>query len=320
MNHPKVSVVIPVYGVETFIEQCTVSLFEQTLCDMEFIFVDDCTPDRSIEIVRSLTDKYKDRLLKDRKTVRIERMPQNSGLAAVRKYGITRAEGEYVITCDSDDWVETSMYETLYDIATREQADMVVCDHFINYESHPEEVFHKKITDTDKIVLLNRVIGTWELNYVWCALAHRSLYQKIYFPMASQTEDKIFMVQLYYYSAKTVYTPQPLYHYRIRENSISHSAGKESMQKRFEQASRNWEVMKKFLDKERLLPLAEDAFKAYTYRIKKFLLDGLHDESFRQLWKNSHPDLSKGLLFNPYLDWKEKYRYVRAVIKVYLHF
>ena len=91
MNHPKVSVVIPVYGVETFIEQCTVSLFEQTLCDMEFIFVDDCTPDRSIEIVRSLTDKYKDRLLKERKTLRIERMPQNSGLAAVRKYGITLA-------------------------------------------------------------------------------------------------------------------------------------------------------------------------------------------------------------------------------------
>ena len=78
---PKVSVIIPVYGVEKYIERCTVSLFEQTLDDMEFIFVDDCTPDRSMEILGCVIEKYRLRFAEKNYIVRTERMPPDPRVA-----------------------------------------------------------------------------------------------------------------------------------------------------------------------------------------------------------------------------------------------
>ena len=110
---PKVSVIIPIYGVEKYIERCARSLFEQTLDDIEYIFIDDCTPDNSMIVLQSIIEKYRFRLDKEKKVVRIEKMPSNSGLTAVRSHGMQLALGEYVIHCDSDDWVDRELYETM---------------------------------------------------------------------------------------------------------------------------------------------------------------------------------------------------------------
>ena len=125
---PKLSVVIPVYGVEKYIERCAISLFEQTLTDVEYIFVDDCTPDSSIDILNIVIDRYRDQLLKDKKRILIERMEKNSGQAAVRKRGIELCSGDYVIHCDSDDWVDKDTYRLLYEKAIEGDYDMVRCD------------------------------------------------------------------------------------------------------------------------------------------------------------------------------------------------
>ena len=127
---PKVSVLVPVYGVEKYIERCARSLFEQTMDDIEFIFVDDCTPDHSIEILKSVIEEYRLRFAEKKYEVRIERLPTNSGLAAVRRHGIQLATGDYIINCDSDDWVDVTMYEKMYNKAIEEDADMVVCDYY----------------------------------------------------------------------------------------------------------------------------------------------------------------------------------------------
>lgn len=132
---PKVSVLVPIYGVEKYIERCARSLFEQTLDEMEFIFVDDCTPDKSMEILRSVIEEYRLRFAEKRYTVRIERMPTNSGLAAVRRYGIQLATGDYIIHCDSDDWVDATMYEKMYNKAIGEGSDVVVCDYYMSDEN-----------------------------------------------------------------------------------------------------------------------------------------------------------------------------------------
>ena len=86
---PKVSVLVPVYGVEKYIERCARSLFEQTLDDMEFIFVDDCTPDRSVEILKSIIEEYRLRFAEKKYAVRFVKMPTNSGLAAVRRHPLS---------------------------------------------------------------------------------------------------------------------------------------------------------------------------------------------------------------------------------------
>ena len=95
----KVSVIIPVYGVEKYIEKCAHSLFRQSLDEIEYLFIDDCTPDNSIAIVKKVLESYPNR----RGQVVFHKMATNSGQAKVREWGILNAKGEYIANCDSDD-------------------------------------------------------------------------------------------------------------------------------------------------------------------------------------------------------------------------
>ena len=125
---PKVSVIVPVYGVEKYIERCDRSLFEQTLEDIEFIFVDDCTPDKSIEILKNVLEDYPLR----KKQVLIISHEKNMGLPIARQSGLKVASGDYIIHCDSDDWVDTTMYEKMYNKAIEDGSDVVVCDSLLS--------------------------------------------------------------------------------------------------------------------------------------------------------------------------------------------
>lgn len=121
---PKVSVVIPVYGVEKYIERCARSLFEQTLDDIEYIFVNDCTKDRSIDILNEVINDYPAR----KQQIRIVHHEKNKGLPFARQSGWQVATGEYVANCDSDDWVDLNLYEMMYKEAIEKNADIVVSD------------------------------------------------------------------------------------------------------------------------------------------------------------------------------------------------
>ena len=120
----KVSVCIPVYGVEKYIERCARSLFEQTMKDdIEFIFVDDCTPDKSIEVLQKVLEEYPNR--KDQ--VKIIHHEVNKGLTGARNTALKYVSGDYIIHCDSDDWVDKDLYATMYKKAAKENADVVCC-------------------------------------------------------------------------------------------------------------------------------------------------------------------------------------------------
>ncbi|MBR1792919.1 MAG: glycosyltransferase family 2 protein, partial [Bacteroidales bacterium] len=104
---PLVSVIVPVYNVEKYIGRCAESLMKQTLQNMEFIFVDDCSPDESIEVLNQVIQRYPNRAHQ----VKIVRHDRNQGFPFARSSGIKPAEGEYVAHCDSDDWVDTGIYQ-----------------------------------------------------------------------------------------------------------------------------------------------------------------------------------------------------------------
>ena len=125
----KVSVIVPVYKVETFIERCIRSLMEQTLQDVEFVIVDDCSPDNSISIAQAVIQDYPGR----KEQVKLIRHNVNQGLPAARNSGLTVASGEYVFHCDSDDFVEPAMLEQLYRAAKDEKADIVWCDWMLSF-------------------------------------------------------------------------------------------------------------------------------------------------------------------------------------------
>lgn len=115
--------IVPCYRVAPYIERCARSLFSQMLDSIQFIFVDDCSDDDTIPRLESLIELFpcvRERTL-------IVRHEQNRGISAARETGMRYAEGEYIAYCDSDDWVDTGMYETLYNAALRQDADMVEC-------------------------------------------------------------------------------------------------------------------------------------------------------------------------------------------------
>ena len=132
----KISICIPVYGVEKYIEQCARSLFEQTIIeDVEFIFVNDCTKDKSIDILKNILREYPQRI----KQTKIISHEHNSGLVAARNTALKHSTGDYIIHCDSDDWVDFDFYEKLYNQASKTDADVVFAPILIEFVNNERE-------------------------------------------------------------------------------------------------------------------------------------------------------------------------------------
>ena len=133
---PNVSVIVPVYGVEHYIERCARSLFSQTFRSVEFIFVNDCTKDGSMNVLSEVMKEYPE---VDVKVIDLER---NMGLPQARRAGVGQATGDYILHVDSDDWIEPNMVERLYERAEETGADMVCCDWSEEHEDHDEVFSH----------------------------------------------------------------------------------------------------------------------------------------------------------------------------------
>ena len=207
---PKVSVCVPIYNVEKYIEKCVRSLFEQTLDDIEYIFVNDCTPDKSMDILRRVLVEYPQR----QERVKIIDHKVNKGSATVRNTCLSAATGEYIGWCDSDDWVETDMYEAMYDKAKAENADVVWC----NYDTTKDPVICSPKTElflqsADYLKLL--CLGEYAA-FNWNKLVKREIYSDydIRFPDNNDMmEDVVATFQVMHFAKKVVNIPRVLYHY-----------------------------------------------------------------------------------------------------------
>ncbi|MEA4968038.1 MAG: glycosyltransferase family 2 protein, partial [Bacteroidaceae bacterium] len=107
IHYPKISVIIPVYNAELYFEKCLRSLFEQTFGGIEFVFINDNTPDNSFNILENVLADYPDR----KKQIKIINNKYNIGSGASRNIGLTVADGEYIVFCDSDDWCDLDLYQ-----------------------------------------------------------------------------------------------------------------------------------------------------------------------------------------------------------------
>lgn len=209
-THISVSVIVPIYNVEKHIQKCAESLFEQTLDKIEFIFINDCTPDKSMDVLHECIQKYPE--LSDK--IKIITHTNNSGLATSRNDGIKAASGDYVIHCDADDWVEKNMYEDMYRKAIKENADIVTCDYFAEYQS--KQIYHPQPAPTDKKLFIGRLLSGSLRNFMWNKLIKRNLYEKLDFIWkdgVNMWEDVSVIIRLAYYANKMAYIPEAYYHY-----------------------------------------------------------------------------------------------------------
>ena len=215
MESPKVSVIVPIYNVERYIERCVRSLLEQTLDGIEFIFVDDCSPDKSVEILRRILVGYPERC------VRIVRHEYNKGLPSARNTGLKYARGEYVAHCDSDYWVAKDFYDSMYKEAVKNNADIVWSDFYMVKNGKLEYNVMFEPQDIKVNCLKSYISYGW--NVVWNMLVKRSLYieNDLYcFENYNFTEDYGLTVRLVFCANKISYLPKPFYYYN-RENITS---------------------------------------------------------------------------------------------------
>lgn len=214
-----VSVIIPVYKVEKFIQRCTESLFGQTLADVEFIFVDDASPDRSMVIVHKTVEKYPN--VKDHVTILTHE--HNRGLAAARNTGMAAARGEYIYHCDSDDWVEPDALEKLYKAAKEKDADIGYCDFYISFEKNERYMHNPAYSTADELLRKGFLRGKSKFN-VWNKLVRASIYRDngILFPEGHNMGEDMTMIMVAACSEKVAYVPEALYHY-VKLNTGAYS-------------------------------------------------------------------------------------------------
>ena len=208
--NPVISVVIPVYKVEKFVERCARSLFLQDLTeDVEFIFVDDATPDDSIERVKDLLEEFPDR----KSQTRIICHKANRGLPDARNTGLESARGEYVLHVDSDDFIEPAMLSAMLTVAQNEDADMVWCNWFLDLE-HKERRMYEPAFLTPHDAVSAMLSGGMKFN-VWNKLVRRSLYvdNNIVFPSGDGMGEDMTMILLCAHSKKVTHLSEALYHY-----------------------------------------------------------------------------------------------------------
>lgn len=218
MNCPKVSVIIPFYKVASFVERCTRSLLEQTLPEIEFIFVDDASPDNSRIIIERVSAEYN-------RSVRILTHPRNQGLPAARNTGLAEAHGEFIYHCDSDDYLEPTMLEDMYNTATTQQADFVYCDFYLDFGSSRRIMTQPSYTSSEQLVKEGFLAGLMKYN-VWNKLVKRSLYVEsgLLFPSGHAMGEDMTMIVLATHATRAAHVAKPLYHYlKLNSNAYSNS-------------------------------------------------------------------------------------------------
>ena len=229
MSSTKISVIIPVYGVEKYIERFARSLFEQTLTEkVEFIFVNDCTPDNSIIILQNTIEKYP----KIEEQVKIINNPVNSGQSPSRNNGIKASKGEYIICLDSDDWVEPTMLEDMYNKAITDNCDVVIAD-FIYDSKKKQSIIKQQPKNLNGQDCMNQILNG-QLHGSWCnKLFKRNLVvnSNIIEPQLGMNmlEDLMVTTQLLFHSKKVGYVDKAYYHYCIRGGSVSQTASEQKL-------------------------------------------------------------------------------------------
>ena len=210
---PKVSIIVPIYNVEGYIEKCLETLINQTLEDIEVILVNDGSTDNSELIAKKFFEKYPGKI------VYLEK--ENGGLSDARNYGIPYAKGEYIAFLDSDDYVEKNMYEEMYELAKRENSDMVQCNFYWEYpDKNKRKIADLKEYSGKKEMLVKTRVEAWN------KLIRREILirnSEIRFPKGLRYEDVEFTYKLVPYVEKVSILNKPFIHYIQRGNSISNT-------------------------------------------------------------------------------------------------
>lgn len=304
MNY-SISVLIPVYNVEDYIEKCAESLFNNTIAEKcEFIFTNDCTTDTSMKVLNSVIEKYP----KLKNNIVLLHHDKNMGLGTTRNTGFDATNGKYIICVDSDDWVETNYLEELLTLAEKDDLDFIGCDAFFEKEETNETKIRHYPLDSDPKKCLIDIYDYKVGDYLWIKMMKKEFLIKNNIRWADGInihEDLLLDTKVLSKNPKIGYINKPLYHYLLRKGSYMHTLYTEK------KADENFKailLIDNYL-KTNKIDFAYEAFKTRSYKIKCNCIS--HGTLFSQKkYLNLYKDLNK------YATLKNTKQFYYFVIKI----
>jgi len=297
----KVSVIVPFYNVEQYIEKCLDTLVNQTLNEIEIILVNDGSKDRSIDIVKKYLESYPEKI------VYLEK--ENGGLSDARNYAIPYAKGEYIAFLDSDDYVEENMYNDMYEKAKQENSCMVECDFYWEYPNKRKQDIGIEYKEKKEMLQNVRVVA-------WNKLIKKEILEKtqITFPKGYRYEDVEFTYKLIPYLEKVSFSRKPYVHYVQRQGSISNSQN-ERTKEIFEVLDHVIEYYKEKKLYEEYQEVLEYIYARYAFcsslkRISKIQDKDIKKKLLKRTWENVNskfPNWKKNSILKKNKSMKDLY-------------
>lgn len=268
----RVSILVPVYGVEQYIERCARSLFEQTCQALEYVFVNDCTPDKSMELLSRVLEDYPER----KGAVKIVNHEKNRGLAAARNTGVENATGEFVCLVDSDDWLERNAVEVLLAGQQENDADMVSGNRMVHYAERTAMLLENKCESKEDL-FLQVLPRSWD-HFVTGRLFRRSVFveNKLCWNEGLDKAEDRFMMTLFTYQTKRFEVVDAvIYHYeRSNENAMTYNNDRlKELRYNYQELKNMLSLMFFFADKETFFRTvcAQTVSEQLAYTIKRTL-------------------------------------------------
>ena len=321
-NKYKISVITPLYKVEDYIEKCCHSLFQQPLEEIEYIFVDDCSPDSSNEILLKVLEGYPSR----RMDVKIIRHESNLGVACARNTGLENASGEYVLFVDADDWLESHALKDIYETACNGNYDIIGYDWYLEFSTN-RRYLKQPVYDNAESCFKAMLAG--ELRwYLWAFMVRRSLYEANKFrfiPGLNVGEDMMMLLKLFASAKNYKHISKALYHY-IQTNKASIT--QLEARKQLEIVKQNADEAISYLRVKYGNALTEDLhFLMLNLKFPLLITDNssnydLWNASFEEanisIWKNKHVSFRSKLL--QWMAMNRQYWFLKVYYKVLFKF
>ena len=305
-----ISIIIPCYNAALYIDKCIRHICNQTFTgQIEIIFIDDCSTDDTIlSIETSLRSNAYNGLYS------IIRNSNNKGVAIARITGIKQAKGQYILFCDSDDWMETNMCQRMYDEVLTSSADLVICDYRNVYESDSNISLNNCVDNFLQGLLLCKCTGS-----LWNKLIKRELLinDRIIYPQSSFCEDYVYSIQLAILAKKIRYVAEPLYNYYHRPGSIVMANDRSSINKRIRENLENHRIVEQILKKYNLYEVYNSEVIALKLIVKNSIRAYLPKFEYYFMWLKTYPEVTIEMFKSRHISIRSKIAYFITMTGLY---
>lgn len=293
----KVSVIIPFYNASRYLKVCAESLMQQTLKEVEYIFINDASTDSSLTILEGILKLYPNRKTK------VINLEKNGGISNARNIGLDNSTGEYIIHCDSDDWIDPEAYASLYKLAHDNNADIAACN-FIHEYGNDSKDFHQPYSG-DMKENMKRLLNGEIFPSLWSSMIKKELIcnYDINFPKdLNMGEDLLFNVKAYYYANMIAHTESSFYHYRHSESSVCVRRSRKSIDSDITIAR----LIEEFFIDNNCQKCYEKEISYRKFFSKLALINDLNNTNLYEEWLRIYPETNTHIWDYKQIDWKHR--------------